>query len=225
MGNGKRNAHTIKEIIAQTLQIRAAAPPLKVVNTLLDSTDIEYRSIIVRGEFVRNWPLYLDNRPYQGQAGFYVVMPFRLDNAAGHPSSTYVLIKRGWRARAQNGVTRETAQSLFTPAGHLVIKGRAVRQAGHLLQLGQSPPLQPGAVLQNLTVEEFSKTTGLLLQPFFIEQLSELDDGLIRNWPSPSLGIDKHRAYAFQWYALSATVLLFFLVTRYQLRKNKREKK
>jgi len=35
----------------------------------------------------------------------------------------------------------------------------------------------------------------------------------VRDWPPPSLGVEKHRAYAFQWYALALMALLFFLVT------------
>ena len=37
-----------------------------------------------------------------------------------------------------------------------------------------------------------------------------------RDWPLPSAGVDKHRGYAFQWYALAATAFLFFLVTGFR---------
>jgi surfeit locus 1 family protein len=26
----------------------------------------------------------------------------------------------------------------------------------------------------------------------------------VRNWPAPALDIDRHKGYAFQWYALAA---------------------
>ena len=46
------------------------------------------------GEFVRDWPLYLDNRPQDGRAGFYLLMPLRI---AG--SNMHVLVARGWLPR------------------------------------------------------------------------------------------------------------------------------
>ena len=31
----------------------------------------------------------------------------------------------------------------------------------------------------------------------------ERDDGLVRDWPDPGSGVEKHLGYAFQWYALA----------------------
>jgi cytochrome oxidase assembly protein ShyY1 len=38
----------------------------------------------------------------------------------------------------------------------------------------------------------------------------------MRDWPVPSSGIDTHRGYAFQWYALAAAAFLFFIVTGFR---------
>ena len=51
-----------------------------------------------------------------------------------------------------------------------------------------------------------------------IQQTSALDDGLVRDWPAPDLGIHKHYGYAFQWFALAATLLVFYLVTHVRKR-------
>ncbi|HWR87335.1 MAG TPA: hypothetical protein VN277_02820, partial [Acidiferrobacterales bacterium] len=50
------------------------------------------------------------------------------------------------------------------------------------------------------------------LQPVLVQQTSVADDALVREWERPDLGIDKHRGYALQWYALAAltAVLLAF---------------
>ena len=53
--------------------------------------------------------------------------------------------------------------------------------------------------------------SGLALQPVFLEQHSELGDGLLRDWPKPDFGIDRHTSYAMQWYLIAAlAVVLFF---------------
>jgi cytochrome oxidase assembly protein ShyY1 len=38
-------------------------------------------------------------------------------------------------------------------------------------------------------------------------------EALLRDWPAPALGADKHKGYAFQWYALAAMAVLFFVFT------------
>jgi cytochrome oxidase assembly protein ShyY1 len=70
--------------------------------------------------------------------------------------------------------------------------------------------------VQNLDIPEFAQASGLSLQPFIIEQSTDVRDGLTRDWPRPSTGVDKHRGYAFQWYALAATALIFFIVTGFR---------
>ena len=67
--------------------------------------------------------------------------------------------------------------------------------------------------MQNLQVAEVARAYGEDFLPFIIEQTGDARDGLVRDWPQPDTGADKHRAYAFQWYALSFTALVFFLVT------------
>jgi cytochrome oxidase assembly protein ShyY1 len=46
---------------------------------------------------------------------------------------------------------------------------------------------------------------------------------LLRVWPSPSSGIDKHRGYAFQWYALAAMAILFFVITGFRSGSKQRD--
>jgi cytochrome oxidase assembly protein ShyY1 len=76
--------------------------------------------------------------------------------------------------------------------------------------------LKPGAIVQNAEIADIGRAAGIALQPFVVEQTSDAADGLVRDWPRPSSGADKHRGYAFQWYALAATALLFFVVTGFR---------
>lgn len=198
-----------KTAIAVKMAQRAAAPQLAIDARPLAISDVEYRTVRVRGEFLPNWPVYLDNRPYQGAAGLYVLMPFRIDE-----SNMHVLIARGWVPR--NPADRQKLPAIPTPAGIITVQGMARRNPGKLLQLGQQDALRPGAILQNLEVAGFAHASGLQMQPFLLEQTSALPDGLIRDWPLPSIGIDRHRGYAFQWFALTAVAFIFFVVTGFR---------
>jgi surfeit locus 1 family protein len=204
-----------KEQIESKLSARQSAPPLAIgtqsaAGDEVDGIDkIEYRRVIVRGEFLRDWTVYLDNRPYQGAPGFYVLTPLKI---AG--SDLHVLVARGWTRRDPADRTRVTVPA--PPAGIVEIEGVAKRNPGHVMQLGRPEPLRPGAILQNIDIAEFAQGSKLAMQPFVIEQLTDTQDKLVRDWPRPSAGVDRHRGYAFQWYALAATAFLFFIVTGFR---------
>ncbi len=198
-----------KEVIEEKLVTRASAPAvgLQVVNRPID--EIEYRQLAVRGEFIGDWTVYLDNRPYKGVPGFYVMTPLKLAGSGMH-----VLVARGWAKR--DVADRSRLPSAQLPGGTVEIQGLVRRSPGHVLQLGKPERLHPGAIVQNIDIAEFAQSAGLQMQPFIIEQTSDTQDGLVRDWPRPSTGAEKHRGYAFQWYALAATALIFFVVTGFR---------
>jgi cytochrome oxidase assembly protein ShyY1 len=209
LGQWQTRRAQAKESIERQLQQRLSAQPVSVGNTPLASDAIEYRRVKLQGKFVAGWPVYLDNRPLQGRAGLYVLMPLKL---AG--SDMHVLVMRGWLPRDPRD--RAAIAPFPTPSGVLEIDGVARRNPGLVLNLGDAATLRPGAIVQNLDVAQFARDSGLAMQPFVVEQTSDNGDGLVRDWPSPSLGIEKHRGYAFQWYALAATAFLFFVVTGFR---------
>lgn len=81
-----------------------------------------------------------------------------------------------------------------------------------------STKVAEGNVWQNLVFERYRQATGLELQPLVIQQESSADDGLKREWSRPDLGRNTHLAYAFQWYALSFAIFIYYLVTHVKRR-------
>jgi len=192
----------------------AAAQGLDRVEPGLHPTDIgqlEYRRVRLTGEFVASWPLFLENRPYNGRAGFYLAMPFKI---AG--SQLHVMVLRGWLPR--DPVEYARLPEFSTPPGTVEIEGVVVGNAGHVMQLGTPGPVTPGARVQNLAVEEVARASGLRFTSLFVQQTGPARTGehLVRDWPAPSTGVDKHRGYAFQWYALAAMAALFFVITGFR---------
>ena len=169
---------------------------------------LEYRRVKVSGQFVAGWPLYLNNRPQAGRAGFYLVMPLKI---AG--SDSHVLVARGWLPRHAGDATRLPPYA--TAGGTVTVDGIVKAGVGHIMQLGIPEPVRPGAIVQNIDPAQFAQASGLKLQAFFIEQSGPAPaaEGLVRDWPAPSLGVEKHQGYAFQWYALAVMALLFFVIT------------
>ncbi|HAV38077.1 MAG TPA: cytochrome oxidase biosynthesis protein [Massilia sp.] len=222
LGNWQLRRAAEKTAIAEQLAQRGAQPPVVMgepggvhehdrVDTGVHPTDLEYRRVRVTGEFVAGWPVFLDNRPHEGRAGFYLAMPFKI---AG--SDRHVLVLRGWLPRDPREYTR--LPKYETPRGTTTIEGILVASAGHVLQLGAAAPLKPGALVQNLEVDALARASGLTLAPLLVQQTGPQLAGevLVRDWPAPDTGIDKHRGYAVQWYALAAMAALFFVITGFR---------
>lgn len=210
LGNWQQGRAAYKTgLQAQQLE-RGAAVPIELGPTIASSDDLAFRRVRLRGEFVAGWPVFLANRPMGSQSGFYLAMPFKI---AG--SDMHVLVLRGWLPRqAEFGKLPPFA----TPVGPLLLEGRVVASSGRVMELGQSAPLAPGAQVQNLAPQDLARASGLALQPFLVQQTAPAtaDDRLQRDWPAPDAGIDKHRGYAFQWYALAALAVLFYVMTGFR---------
>lgn len=198
-----------KENIEARLEQRAAQAPVVLTSDIQDPDAIEYRKVRADGEFMQDWNLYLDNRPHDGVAGFHLLTPFRIGG-----SDTWVLVARGWLPR--DPVERTRLPRIDTPTGTVRLQGVARRHAGRVLELGQAAALKPGAIVQNVSIREVGQAAGIRLLPFIVEQTAGAGDTLVRDWPRPSSGADKHRGYAFQWYALAATAIAFFVVTGFR---------
>lgn len=214
LGNWQTRRAAEKTALQARLDQRRQAPPLTLGAEAPDPAAVEYRRVIVTGEFVPNWPVFLDNRPLEGRSGFVLLMPFRIAGAHNH-----VLVARGWLPRDPGGHGRIPA--FDTPRGTVTIEGIAVRRAARVMQLGTPPRLAPGAIVQNVEVGEFARASGLDLQPFLLEQTgpdgaSAAGDALARKWPAPGVDVDRHKGYAFQWYALALMAFLFFVITGFR---------
>ncbi|WP_345812757.1 SURF1 family protein [Paraburkholderia sp. PREW-6R] len=164
---------------------------------------IEFHRVKARGSFVADKVVYLDNRPYNDQPGFYVVMPFKL------ASGGYVLVNRGWLPRNMNN--RETIAPYTTPQGEIEIEGIARADASRAFELGNGGSAAHQPIRQNLDTAAYAAETGLPLQPFVIQQLSDDGDKLVRDWPAPTNGVERNYGYMLQWWGMALAALGFGL--------------
>ncbi len=57
------------------------------------------------------------------------------------------------------------------------------------------------------------------LQPVLVQQHNDLGDGLVRDWSRPDTGVDVHRAYALQWFAMSAAIIIIYFLLNVRRKK------
>lgn len=207
LANWQLNRAQEKEDRAARLVLLARDAPVAIGTGEVRAADVQWRRVVARGRFEPRHAVFIDNRIRKGVAGYHVMMPLEVGKTADG-GIRYVLVNRGWIAAAPE---RGKAPQVATPEGIVEIAGLAVVPTPRFLEL--SSRVTEGNVWQNLTLERYRAAVPISLQPVVIQQESSLEDGLAREWEPPNLGVDKHYGYAFQWLALGATLLAYYLVT------------
>jgi surfeit locus 1 family protein len=176
-----------------------ALAPQQMPRDAADATRLLHRAITLQGQWLAAQSVYLENRQFHGQPGFYVLTPLQL------PDRSAVLVQRGWVPRDLLDRTRIAAPP--PPAGDVTVSGRIATGPARLYDFAGAAS---GPIRQNLQLDEFRLETGLPLRPFLLVQddgAAAMNDGLQRNWPLPAVDVQKHYGYAFQWFALSALII------------------
>ena len=185
------------------MQERRAMPPIdqKTLLATGGATDLLHRPIVLRGTWLPQHTVFLDNRQMGGKPGFYVVTPLKLEG-----STAAVLVERGWVQR--NFVQRDKLPPIATPPGAVELHGRMAPPPGKLYEFAAAGL---GPIRQNIDLAQFRAETGLALLDLAVQQTGEPSEGLLREWPEAASGAPKHYGYAFQWWALSALIAILYV--------------
>ncbi len=183
---------------------------LRIV-TLADA----YQKLRLRGRFLNEHALFLDNRTRGGRPGFEVVVPFR--DAA---SERVVLVNRGWIPFAGDRahLPQNPAQT-----GELEILAEVYGSPRPLLGSLPDSLAVPGRVVPvvpYVQADIIGRHFGLDLEPAVLRLRSGSAGALRLDWPRDTMGPDRHRGYAVQWFSLAAAFLLLTLVA---LRRQRRD--
>lgn len=198
LGRWQMGRAEYKQQLAAQMQARMSEPALDH-RAVLRSGDLAldlHRSVLLQGRWLPERTVYLDNRPMQGRAGFWVYTPLQLEG-----STRVMLVQRGWIAR--DFVDRTRLAPVDTPAGVVEVAGRLALSPGKLYEFQGD---ERGLIRQNLDLAQYRTETGLDVIGLVI-QTGPPSEGLQRQWDAPDLGIDKHRGYAFQWFGLCALLV------------------
>ncbi len=192
LGNWQSRRAEAKRALGAEFERALHSPPIE----LPAAGNVIHKRVAARGRFSAEHTVLLDNKLRRGRPGYEVLTPLRLTGSDSH-----LLVNRGWVAAP---ASRDVLPEIRTPAAEQRIEGIALERLPHALQAGAA---SRGKVRQNLDLGTFAAETGLRLQSVVIEQHSELDDGLLRDWPRPDLGIERHESYALQWYSFAALAI------------------
>lgn len=188
------------------LQVRfeqkQALAPINLDNTTGDVSELRYRPLMANGEFIPGKQVYIDNREHEGKSGYHVIAALRIFN-----SNQVVLVNRGWIERDRN---YPKAPEVAFPVGRVKIVGTGSVPSAKFVEL--SDQAIAGNVWQNLTFERAKSAMALSVLPIVVLQQKDLAAGLRAVIEQPDFKIDMHRGYAFQWFALTVTLMVIYVV-------------
>lgn len=207
-----------KQSLHDTRVARQKMPALSNANLACDPKDWaqqEQRQAAVQGRWLHEKSVVLDNRIMAGRPGFFVLTPLLLDPAPAC-GSTALLVQRGWLPRDATDRSRIPAWS--KPQGLVQVPVRLTFAPSKNLSLQSEPMLETSLLRQNVDVDALKIEWHLALLPASAEQLdketSQTAEGkpqagempLGRDWWLPTAGVEKHQAYAAQWFLMALTI-------------------
>jgi surfeit locus 1 family protein len=181
-----------------TRPIDTATPPLP-----------RYQHVEAIGHYDASHQVLIDNMVEEGQAGYFVITPFELQDGA------WILVNRGW---VPVGTSRTLRPSIPANPQVQTLHGRADKLPSPGIQLGTRMALAPPyPVVANFPTHD--EVAALLKEPRWAaaSELILLDpgeaDGFVRHWSPPGFPPLRHIGYAVQWFGLAATLFVIYIVT------------
>lgn len=166
-----------------------------------------FAQIDVSGHYDSKRHILLDNQVWRGRAGVHVFTPFYTHEGL------VILVNRGWLPLSAD---RRTLPEIPTPQRQTVLRGmlNIFPVPGRIL--GPSDKLVSNEWPQLVTYLNIVDIAVALDTPLaeWIVQLSDSEqagfDG--REWKPVFLTSDKHKAYAFQWFALAGVSVVLWVL-------------
>jgi cytochrome oxidase assembly protein ShyY1 len=185
----------------------AAPRPIDEVLAGLDSfdTDDKWTAVSLTGSYLSDSQLLVRNRPLDGQPGFELLVPFRLDDG------DVIIIDRGWLPTGQlqdkPDVVPDAPQGEVTVVARL--KAGEPRLEGRKAAEGEIPSIDLPTIAKTLDAPVYTGAYGALAS-----ESPSADTGTLGTRPPEDEG--PHLSYAFQWFVFA---LLGFVGLGYAARQ------
>ncbi len=189
-----------KQALLDEYRAREVAAPV-VLSTLDAKADQQYRRVRVRGAFLNEYTVLLENRVRQGKPGFEVVTLFKVEDN-GAP----IWVNRGWiagyleRARLPEVPEVTGSAEIF---GHLYRPLKEPFVVGEEVWRSQWPQ-----VLQNLDMAALAEHLKMAPSPYQLRLDQGSRGALQTGWDVVNLMPEIHRGYAVQWFAMAIALVI-----------------
>jgi surfeit locus 1 family protein len=166
-----------------------------------------FQRVRVRGHFDTAHQFLLDNRTYDGRAGYEVLTP--LDRSEG----ATILVDRGWVPFS--GYRDKLPDVSFTPAPLDEVVGRVDELPSEGLASGRAPPDAHAPWPKVTTYPHAAELIDALGRPTEARILlldARATNGYVREWQPPGLPAIRHWSYAVQWWAFAVLAVALWVI-------------
>lgn len=184
-------------------QQRQASGPV-LIEKLDPDSDIRYQPVSLRGEFINDKALLLDNKIYKGRFGYEIIMPFRLASSA-----QLVLINRGWLAA---DISRRQLPDIPVIHGMVDLVGEVYVPQGKMLELAKDMAEGWPRVVQSINIDELGKQFDMPVFPYTVRLQQQSTASFINNWLVVNIQPEKHTGYAVQWFSMCVVLLVILFL-------------
>lgn len=197
-----RRAETLAEINRVTSNYSAPPVPYAQAREQFISLDPEreWAQVELKGSYDVQGQRIVRNRPLNGQPGYEVVVPFRLD------TGETVVVDRGWLPIGNDNPGRPDSIPA-PPAGHVTVVVR-LKPAEPQLQRGA-----PEGQLASIDLAAYSGELGYPLLTGAYGQLASETPAAQQMpvaFPMPSVEEGTHLSYSLQWFAFGILMFVGF---------------
>ncbi len=175
------------------------------------STVALYQRVRVSGSLDGARQFLLDNRSFQGQAGYEVLTPLL------RPGGTTLLIDRGWVPFT--GSRRVLPDVQVAQAGTAAYTGRVAPLPSPGLSLGRAAPQPPWPQVTSFPdMTELEAAYGAPLERQILLLDPGVPGGYARDWRIGGVSPLRHFSYAIQWWAFAGLAALVWAVMTWRSR-------
>ena len=194
-----------KTTLHQAIENQSQLPPLTLAQLQSDPSawSQTHRRVQLQGEWLNDKTVFLDNRAHHGRVGFWVMTPLRVQ------AGQVVWVQRGWVER--DALDPRKPPQLAPPAHGSPVQARIAPPLSQIFELGSAQQgTNPSPIRANLDPAQMQSLVQDNVLALVVQTGPE-GDGLRRDWFQVGVSADKNRAYAFQWFALSALLAFLYL--------------
>lgn len=183
-------------------QAALAATPISLSPQLRQRESLLDRAATARGRWLTAKTLYLDNKIHRSRPGYHVLTPLQLSG-----SEVVVLVNRGWIAAPR---LRSELPSVASPPGEVEVSGVTRSFETRIFELQETLP--QGPIWQHVREADYRRHSGLDALPALLLQTDAHNDGLVRDWGSPSNPAHKHYGYMVMWLVFAIMAAAYGLL-------------
>jgi surfeit locus 1 family protein len=186
-----------KQAIIDKIKLAQHAPAQ--LATLDELANKAYHNVLLKGYYDSSRQFIYDNQIIKGNAGYYVMTPFMLNQ------NTAILVNRGfvaWHGR------RDKLANIAVDNQPRLIEVALIKPLKRL-ELTQPPPQSKFPLLiQSIDISRLEAMSTLQFVPIIARLSKQATAGFFRQWQPFYGSKDKHLGYALQWFLMALVLLI-----------------